>query len=77
MTLETHPTIVVGFGFLIVGLVSTAVIVPRRGYVVTRGHGFGLIALYATYMACAVAVEVLTDGGGGGTMSESAPARWR
>ena len=63
---------------MIVGLVATAALVPMRGYVVTRGHGFGLIALYATYMACAVAVEVLTDGGGG-TMREpsSAAARWR
>ena len=34
------------------------VIVPMRGYVVTRGHGFGLIALYAAYMACVVIVEV-------------------
>ena len=71
LTLETHPTIVVGFGFLIVGLVSTAVIVPRRGYVVTRGHGFGLIALYAAYMACVVIVEVRTKSGG--TKSESSP----
>ena len=77
LPLATHPTVAVGFVFLIVGLVATASLVPMRGYVVTRGHGYGLIALYATYMACAVAVEVLTDGGGGGTMSESAPARWR
>ena len=74
---DRHPSVAVGFVFLIVGLVATASLVPMRGYVVTRGHGYGLIALYATYMACAVAVEVLTDGGGGGTMSESAPARWR
>lgn len=77
LPLATHPTVAVGFVFLIVGLVATASLVPMRGYVVTRGHGYGLIALYVTYMACAVAVEVLTDGGGGGTMSESAPARWR
>ena len=79
LPLAAHPTVAIGFGFLIVGLVATAALVPMRGYVVTRGHGFGLIALYATYMACAVAVEVLTDGGGGGTMSEpsSAAARWR
>ncbi|ACO63315.1 Ca2+:Cation antiporter family [Micromonas commoda] len=77
LPLAMHPTVAVGFVFLIVGLVATASLVPMRGYVVTRGHGYGLIALYVTYMACAVAVEVLTDGGGGGTMSESAPARWR
>ena len=77
LPLATHPTVAVGFVFLIVGLVATASLVPMRGYVVTRGHGYGLIALYVTYMACAVAVEVLTDGGGGGTMSESAPARWQ
>ena len=79
LPLAAHPTVAIGFGFLIVGLVATAALVPMRGYVVTRGHGFGLIALYATYMACAVAVEVLTDGGGGGTMREpsSAAARWR
>ena len=64
--MATHPTVAIGFVFLIVGLVATAALVPMRGYVVTRGHGFGLIALYVTYMACAVAVEVLTDGGGGG-----------
>ncbi len=80
LPLATHPTVAIGFGFLIVGLVATAALVPMRGYVVTREHGFGLIALYAMYMVCAVAGEVLTDGGGGGgTMSEpsAAAARWR
>ena len=78
--MATHPTVAIGFGFLIVGLVATAALVPMRGYVVTREHGFGLIALYAMYMVCAVAGEVVTDGGGGGgTMSEpsAAAARWR
>ena len=55
-----------GFGFFDRRARSRPPLRAERGYVVTRGHGFGLIALYATYMACAVAVEVLTDGGGGG-----------
>jgi sodium/potassium/calcium exchanger 6 len=65
LPLARHPTIAMGFGFLFVSLVATATLVPRRGYVVTKTHGVGLIALYAVYMVCAVLVEIAYDGTGG------------
>jgi sodium/potassium/calcium exchanger 6 len=65
LPLARHPTIAMGFAFLFVSLVATATLVPRRGYVVTKAHGVGLIALYAVYMVCAVLVEIAYDGTGG------------
>ena len=65
LPLARHPTIAMGFAFLFVSLVATATLVPRRGYVVTKTHGVGLIALYAVYMVCAVLVEIAYDGTGG------------
>ena len=46
-----------------------AVVTPGswRGYVVTHPSGFGLIALYAAYMACVVRWEVRTKSGGTGS----------
>ena len=53
-----HPNIPLSFAFLFVSLIGSLVVVPRRGYKITKSFGVALIALYAVFTACSVMVEV-------------------
>lgn len=46
-----QPLVVCTLVFLIVGLVSTLILVPYNGFHVTKGHGYYLMSLYVAFLA--------------------------
>ncbi|KAH9568467.1 hypothetical protein CY35_03G078400 [Sphagnum magellanicum] len=60
--LDRHPGILVAFGFLVLGLLGSLVVVTCSGFQVTRSWGICLISWYLVFMVVSAVVANMTSG---------------
>ncbi|CAK9221653.1 unnamed protein product [Sphagnum jensenii] len=60
--LDRHPGILVAFGFLVLGLLGSLVVVTCSGFQVTRSWGICLISWYLFFMVVSAVVANMTSG---------------
>jgi sodium/potassium/calcium exchanger 6 len=61
--LEVSPTLFVSLGGVLLTLCAAIIVVPRKGYMMTRGWGWFLLSVYMICTAVNVTIEITSGKG--------------